>query len=66
MECDFSRGGLMVTKHQNGLKHASVHALMKVGSWYSVGLLDRPTLVKMFNELHKRPKKGKGKELEKM
>ncbi|THU88873.1 hypothetical protein K435DRAFT_573176, partial [Dendrothele bispora CBS 962.96] len=50
-ELNFSRGGLMVTKHRHNLKDVSIRAAMKIGSWHDHGLLDRPQLIKSFNDL---------------
>lgn len=71
VERDFSRGGLMVSKHRHNLKDDSVRSAMTVSAWDDKGLVPRQDIIKHFNNRQKRlgtqhstVSKGKEKEIQ--
>ncbi|PBK67359.1 hypothetical protein ARMSODRAFT_889408, partial [Armillaria solidipes] len=50
VECVFSHGGLIVSKHCHNLSAESTHANVVLNSWSKLGIVPRGRLIKVFND----------------
>ncbi|PBK83817.1 hypothetical protein ARMGADRAFT_944537, partial [Armillaria gallica] len=50
MECVFSHGGLVVSKHCHNLSAESMHANVILNSWSKLCIVPRGCLIKVFND----------------